>query len=305
MKTNWSLADTGDQTGRVAIVTGANTGLGYETALGLAGKGANVVLACRSRDKADTAREKILTAHPNASVEVRIIDTGSLASVRAFAESFQQAYDRLDLLINNAGIMITPYFQTQDGFEGQLGVNYLGHFLLTGLLLPLITQTPGARIVSLYSIAAGWGEIHFDDLHFSEKYDAAKSYGQSKLACLMFALELDKRLREAGHDTLSLAAHPGFSQSDLSRNLPAWIKLMLKVAGVFMMQSTAAGAQPTLYAALGGDLKGGEAVGPDGKKERRGPPAIVSPNNPAALDDSARERLWQTSEALCGIKYPL
>jgi len=172
----WSLDDAPDQTGRLAIVTGANTGLGYETSLALAGKGARVILACLNRDRAEDARQRILAQYQSAQVEVRIIDTGSLKSVRNFAESFKQDYDQLNLLINNAGIMMTPYFVTEDGFEGQLAVNYLGHFLLTGLLLPTILKTPRSRIVSLYSVAANWGSIHFDDIHFEKKYKASKSY---------------------------------------------------------------------------------------------------------------------------------
>ncbi len=304
MTKHWTLDDAGDQTGRVAIVTGANTGLGYETALALAAKGATVILACRNRDKGEDAKGRIAAQHPGTSLEVRDLDTSRLASVRQFAEQFQRDHQRLDLLINNAGIMITPHFTTEDGFEGQLGVNYLGHFLLTGLLLPTITGTPGARIVTLYSVAARWSGMHFEDLHFEKGYDAQKAYSQSKMACLMFALELNKRLRKAGHDTLSLAAHPGYSKSDLSRHLSLPIRAMLTLIGFLFMQSTAAGAQPTLYAALGKDLVGGEATGPSGRKETKGPPAIA--DIPEQAQDAAlREKLWSISEELCQFKYPL
>ena len=302
MSDAWSLDAAADQSDRVAIVTGANTGLGYETALALAGKGAHVVLACRNRGKAETARQQITAANPNSTVDVRPIDTGSLASVRDFAESFVRDYGRLDLLINNAGIMITPHFTTPDGFEGQLGVNYLGHFLLTGLLLPMLGKTPKSRVVSLYSIAANWSGIQFDDLQFREKYDASKAYSQSKLACLMFGLELDRRLREAGYDTISLAAHPGYSRSDLSRHLSFPLRATLAIFGSFIMQSTADGAKPTLYAALDNNLRGGEAIGPGGRNETRGPPRVVTPN-PAARDEPARARLWAMSEQLCDFRY--
>jgi NAD(P)-dependent dehydrogenase (short-subunit alcohol dehydrogenase family) len=304
MNRNWSIDAAADQRGRVAIVTGANAGLGFETALALAGKGAHVILACRDRGRAETARQKIIAIYPQSKVEVRIIDIGSLASVREFATAFKRDFQRLDLLINNAGIMITPHFETPDGFEGQLGVNYLGHFLLTGLLLPTITATPKARIVSLYSLAANWHGIQFDDLQFRHKYDPVKAYSQSKLACLMFGIELNKRLRAAGLDTLSLAAHPGYSQSDLSRHLPLPIRVMLSLFGRFIMQPTAAGAWPSLYAALGEDLRGGEAIGPGGRKEIKGPPAIVTANQ-AALDDGARARLWTMSEQLCAFKFSI
>jgi len=298
----WSLEDAADQSGRVAIVTGANTGLGYETALALAAKGARVILACRNQEKAEAAKRRILTANPSAEVEVRLIDTGSLASVRKFAASYKRDYDRLDLLINNAGIMITPHFVTEDGFEGQFGVNYLGHFLLTGLLLPIITQTPDSRIVSLYSLAASWFGVQFDDLQFERKYDARKAYSQSKMACLMFGLELNKRLHEAGYATLSLAAHPGFSQSDLSRHLPSAIRLLLSMFGSFLMQSATDGALPSLYAALGEDLHGGEAIGPGGRRAIKGPPTILAPN-PDALDEASRARLWSASEELVNFRY--
>ena len=300
----WSLEDARDQAGRVAIVTGANTGLGYETALALAGRGARVILACRNRDKANAARRRIRSQYPDAPVEVRMIDTGRLTSVRDFAESFGNDYGRLDMLINNAGIMMTPYFVTEEGFEGQFAVNYLGHFLLTGLLLPIIVATAGSRVVSLYSLAANWSGIQFDDLQFEKKYDPRKSYSQSKMACLMFGLELDKRLRQADADTLSLAVHPGFSESDLSRHLPAAIQWILSVSGALFMQSSAAGALTVLYAALGEDLRGGEAIGPAWYGEMRGPPRVVRPN-PKALDEAQRARLWSLSEELCDFKYPL
>lgn len=303
MSTRWSLSKASPQTSRVAIVTGANTGLGYETAFALAGLGARVILACRNQNKAEQARQAILAQYPDASLDVRHIDTGSLASVRRFAEAIRRDYERLDWLINNAGIMITPYFTTEDGFEGQLGVNYLGHFLLTGLLLPLLNSTAEARVVSLYSVAANWHGIQFHDLQFEQKYDANKAYSQSKLACLMFGLELDKRLKAAGMSTRSLAAHPGYSQSDLSRHLPWAIRGMLAVFGRWIMQPSADGALPTLYAALGDELTGGEAIGPAGKKEIKGPPTIV-PANSNARDSAQRERLWTLSESLCGIQFP-
>ncbi|TGD71827.1 SDR family NAD(P)-dependent oxidoreductase [Mangrovimicrobium sediminis] len=304
MQKYWSLDDAGSQMGRVAVVTGANTGLGYETALALAGKGARVILACRNPERAQAARERIAASVPGAQAEVRLLDTGSLTSVRNFAEDFARDYGKLDLLINNAGIMITPHFVTEDGIEGQLGVNHLGHFLLTGLLLPALLRTPGSRVVSLYSVAASWDGIQFDDLQFERGYDARKSYAQSKLACLMFGLELNRRLQAAGQGTISLAAHPGYSKSELSRHLPAPLRLMLSVFGGLIMQSTADGALPTLYAALGEDLHGGEAIGPSGRNETRGPPVVVTPND-NARDDDQRARLWAMSEELCDFRYPL
>jgi len=304
MSKHWSMEQARDQSGRLAIVTGANTGLGYETALALAGKGARVILACRNREKAEAARQGMLAQHPAAQLEVRELDTASLASVRAFAESFGRDHQRLDLLINNAGIMMTPHSRTVDGFESQLGVNYLGHFLLTGLLLPLLERSPGARVVSLYSVAAKWNGLHLEDPQFEKKYDAGQAYSQSKMACLMFGLELNRRLRAAGQGTRSMAAHPGFSRSELSRHLALPVRAMLAVCGGLILQSTYAGALPTLYAALGDDLKGGEAIGPVGRNQTKGPPVVQAPF-PGALDEVERVQLWTLSEELCGFRYDL
>ncbi|HEX4376579.1 MAG TPA: oxidoreductase [Steroidobacteraceae bacterium] len=300
----WSLSDAGAQDGRVAIVTGANTGLGYETALALAGKGASVVLACRNQAKGEDARARINELFPQAQVQTRAIDTASLQSVRRFATSIAADFGRVDLLVNNAGVMITPHFTSEEGIEGQLAVNYLGHFLLTGLLMPTLLRTPHSRVVSLYSVAAGWNGMHFDDLQFQNKYDPYKAYSQSKMACLMFALELDRRLRAAGSDVLSIAAHPGYSKSDLSRHLPWFLRLMLAAFGSLMMQPTAEGALPTLYAALGWDLSGGEAIGPANRKQTKGPPTIVEPYA-QARDKILRARLWTLSERLCDFRYEL
>jgi NAD(P)-dependent dehydrogenase (short-subunit alcohol dehydrogenase family) len=302
MPTSWSLDHAPGQRGRVAIVTGANTGLGYETAVALATLGARVVLACRDAARAEAASERILASQPGAQLEVRLIDTGDLDSVRAFAEGFRRDHRRLDLLVNNAGIMITPYFRTAQGFEGQLGVNYIGHFLLTGLLMPLLAGTEGARVVSLYSLAASWGGIRFEDLHFEGGYDARMAYAQSKMACLMFGIELNERLRSAGVEARSFAAHPGLSQSDLSRNLSPGIRAMLWLIGPLLLQSAARGALPTLYGALGEDLAGGEAIGPNGRRQARGDPRVVRPFA-EARDAGRRARLWQESEAMCGFRY--
>lgn len=304
MSSRWSLAAVPDQSGRTAVVTGANTGLGFQTALALAGKGARTILACRNRERAERARAAILARHPAAAVEVRLLDTGSMASVGRFAEAFRRDHRRLDLLINNAGIMTTPLHRTDEGFEGQLAVNYLGHFQLTGLLLPCITQTPGARVVTLYSLAHRWGGIRFDDPLFTRSYDAGKAYFQSKMACLMFALELNRRLRAAGCDTRSLAAHPGMSQSDLSRHLPVPLRLAMKLVGPLLLQPAAAGALPTLYAALADDLAGGEPIGPGGRGQRRGAPQVVAVE-PAAHDQAQRDRLWTLTEELLEFRFPL
>lgn len=304
MSNDWTLDKAKDQTGRIAIVTGANVGLGYETALALASKGATVVLACRNPEKTAAARAQILAKYPKAHIECGSVDTSSLKSVRAFAADFLAKHDRCDLLINNAGIMMSPYQKTVDGFENQLATNYLGHFLLTSLLLPTITKTAGARIVNLSSLAHNWCGIQFDDIHFEKKYSRKLAYGQSKIACLMFALELQRKLKAAGKDTLSMAAHPGLSNTELGRNLPFPLNKLGSLLGPLVSQPAADGALPTLYAALGDDLKGGEYTGPSGKGEAKGPPTIVGCHE-RAQDEAAARRLWEVSEKMTGAVYAL
>lgn len=297
----WSISQAPALKGRSAIVTGANIGLGYETAVALAGLGCHVVLACRNMTKADEARSRILQVHPGASVECMELDLSRLDSVRQFARNYTERHSGLDLLINNAGIMMPPYELTPDGFESQLGANYLGHFALTGLLLPLLTATPGARVVSLSSLAHRWSPIQFDDLQFSKGYSARKAYGQSKLACLMFAYELQRRLQAAGHSTLSVAAHPGASATNLFQHFPAIARVFAPVTGL-IFNTAAMGALPTLYAALGTDIQGGDYCGPASLNQLRGDPVKVGSNR-ASRDVSAAKRLWEVSEHLTQVRY--
>ena len=305
MANYWTLSKAPDQTGRIAIVTGANTGIGYETALALAGKGATTILACRNLEKAEAAKNKILEIHKQCKIEVRQVDTSSFKSVRYFAGQIMQVYPQLDLLNNNAGIMMPPHNLSEDGIESQFAANYTGHFLLTGLVLPLINKTDGARIVNLSSTAYNYGGIQFDDINFEKHYDKKKAYGQSKTACLVFTYELQRRLDASGHSTLSVAAHPGYSATNLGQNLPAFMRfLLLPFINTFISQSAADGALPTLYAALGDDIQGGDFTGPSGKGERRGPPTKVqSPAWTHELD--LGKRLWGLSEEMTGIKYEL
>ena len=291
----WNLCDVPSQKGRVAIVTGANAGLGYETALALARLGVKTVLASRNEERLQAAAHKIKTSCPQAELLCLPLDLGELSSVRDFAARFQQNHDRLDLLINNAGIMMTPFQLTPDGFESQLAVNYIGHFALTELLLPLLDGTPGARVVSLSSLAHHWWKIQFEDLHFANGYDARKAYGQSKLACLMFGYELARRLDKAGSSTLSVAAHPGFSQTSLFRDMPKVMQLMVPL----VTQSAQAGALPTLYAALGRDIKGGDYCGPSGYKQYWGRPVKVH-SSKASLESAPAKKLWETTRDLVG-----
>ena len=299
---NWTIEQVGGQKGRLAVVTGANIGLGFETAMALAAKGMEVVLACRSLDKAEAARAQMVAKYPKAQVHCMALDLASLKSVRAFAKSFVKKFKRLDLLINNAGIMMPPYTLTEDGFESQLAANYLGHFALTGLLLPLLNATPGARVVTLSSLAHKWSGIQFDDLQFTKGYDARRAYGQSKLACLMFAYELQRRLAKSGASTLSIAAHPGISATNLFQHMPKIVGGLAPLAGL-VFNSARGGAQPTLYAALGADIQGGDYCGPGSLGEMRGPPIKVGSNR-RSRDLEAAAQLWNVSQELTGVKYP-
>ncbi len=297
----WSLAQAPNSTGRLSIVTGANVGLGYETALALAGLGCHVVMACRNMGKAQEAQSRIQQQHPAASIECMELDLSRLQSVRNFAATFAAQHSRLDLLINNAGIMMPPYSLTEDGFESQLGANYLGHFALTGLLLPLVAGTPGARVVSLSSLAHRWSPIQFDDLQFAKGYSARKAYGQSKLACLMFAYEFQRRLQAAGHTSISVAAHPGASATNLFQHFPAIARLFAPVTGL-IFNTAAMGALPTLYAALGKDICGGDYCGPASLQQLRGDPVKVGSSR-MSRDEAAAARLWEVSQALTQVQY--
>ena len=284
--------------GRVAIVTGANVGLGYETALGLAKEDIEVILACRNVHKAQAAQSRIENEYSNAQVQIMKLDVSSLREVKEFAVQFQGRYEKLDLLVNNAGIMMSPYKVTEDGFENQFATNYLGHFALTGLLLPSLTGTPGSRVVTLSSLSYKWAEIQFDDFHAKKGYSRRKAYGQSKRACLIFAYELHRRLAAAHHDTISLAAHPGLCKTNLDQHFPALVRPL----GNLFLQSAGKGALPVLYAALEKGIEGGEYVGPDGFQEMRGRPVRVD-SDEYSKDQEVAERLWKASEEMTGTHY--
>ena len=301
MSEKWTADSIPDQSGRLAVVTGANSGLGLVTARELARKGAHVVLACRNTAKGDEAAGSIAREVPGAQVEVAALDLGSLDSVRAFATTFGGQHDGLDLLINNAGVMAPPRSTTADGFELQFGTNHLGHFALTGLLLPKLEGREGARVVTLSSGAHRIGKINFDDLQRERGYNRWRAYGQSKLANLMFALELDRRLRAAGSGVTSVAAHPGYAATNLqSAAAPTPDRLVMAVSNRLLAQSAEMGTLPQLYAATYPGLAGGTFVGPDGFAEQRGYPHPVSPNA-AARDTAVARRLWDVSEELTGV----
>ncbi|MBZ0294851.1 MAG: SDR family NAD(P)-dependent oxidoreductase [Anaerolineae bacterium] len=299
MAQQWTEHDIPDQTGSVAIVTGANSGIGWDTARALAQKGATVIMACRSMKKADMAADKIRTLNPSGSVTIMALDLGDLDSVRSFAAAFRAQYDRLDLLINNAGVMIPPYGKTVQGFEQQFGVNHLGHFALTGLLLDMLNATPGARVVTVSSGAHQFGVINFEDLNWEKGYPAQRAYGQSKLANLLFTYELQRKLNAAGQGTLAVASHPGWTATNLQQHSG-----LFEVLNPLFAQTTDMGALPTLYAATAQDVHGGEYFGPGGFMEMRGYPKKVN-SNARSHDEAVARRLWQVSEDLTQVTFML
>ena len=287
------------------MVTGANSGLGFVTARELARAGARVVLACRNLAKGEAARREIEAVAPGAPLELEELDLSSLDSIRAFAERLRSANDRLDLLINNAGVMATPRRRTADGFELQFGTNHLGHFALTGLLIGSMEGREDARVVTLSSTAHRTGRISFDNLGGERHYFRWRAYGQSKLANLLFALELERRLRAAGSTVKSLAAHPGYAATNLQSTGPPLVdRLVMKVSDRLIAQSDEMGALPSLFAATEPGLAGGTYVGPDGLAEQRGHPRPVAPSG-AARDKKVARRLWEVSEELTGVRFEL
>jgi len=301
MGDGWDADRIPDQTGRVAIVTGANSGLGLVTARELARRGALVVLACRNLEKGRAALAEVAAAASGPEPELEELDLASLSSVRSFAERLNQAH--LDLLVNNAGVMAAPRRLTDDGFELHLGTNHLGHFALTDLLLPLMEGREDARVVTLSSNAHKTVRgIAFDNLNGERRYFRWNAYGQSKLANLLFALELDRRLRAQGSTVKSLAAHPGYAATNLqSAAAPVLDRLLMKVGNAVVAQNDEMGALPILYAATEPGLEGGTYVGPNGIAEQRGHPQIVQPNR-AAKDEETARRLWGVSAQLTGVR---
>lgn len=301
--TKWSTTDIPDQTDRIAIVTGANTGLGLETAKALAAHGAHVVLAVRNAEKGKAAAEAITAAHSNADVTLQSLDLSSLESVRRASDELKGRYDKIDLLINNAGVMWTEKSSTADGFELQFGTNHLGHYALTGLLLERLLPVEGSRVVTVSSIGHRIrADIHFDDLQWERDYDRVAAYGQSKLANLLFTYELQRRL--AGTNTVALAAHPGGSNTELARNSPLWVRAVFDVVAPVLVQGADMGALPTLRAATDPAALGGQYYGPDGFMEQRGNPKVVASSEQSYNLDLQR-RLWSVSEELTDVVFPV
>ena len=300
----WTAADVPGQSGRIAVVTGANSGIGFEAAAVLARRGAHTVLACRDAGKAEDAVARLSAAVPEASVSVVRLDLASLESVRAAADQILAAHDRIDLLINNAGLMWPPYGKTTDGFELQFGTNHLGHFALTGLVLEAMLPVPGSRVVTVSSSGHRAGRINFADLQSERHYGRMAAYAQSKLANLMFTYELQRRMHAAGAPTAALAAHPGVAFTELTRNLPGVIQATYPAIGGLFTQSAAMGALPTLRAATDPAAAGGEYYGPGGLWQAKGYPVRVS-SNARSRDQAAQQRLWDESVRLTGVTYPV
>jgi NAD(P)-dependent dehydrogenase (short-subunit alcohol dehydrogenase family) len=301
----WTPRQMPPQTGRLAIVTGANSGIGYQAARYLSHAGATVVLACRNREKGEVARAKIAAEHPSAKVEVRVLDVANLDSVRRFASEFLSEDKPLDLLINNAGVMAIPERRTTpQSFEMQFGTNHLGHFALTGLLLPALLRQPNSRVVTVASIAHKGGKLNFDDLNAERRYDPRGAYQQSKLANLVFGLEFDRRLRARSANTASVIAHPGVAVTNIvSNGMGTGLRGRIVNALLpFVAHSDDRGSWPLLYAATSPEAHGGGYYGPDGMAEIKGTPTEVKPK-PHALDPAAGKRLWEVSEALTGMRY--
>jgi NAD(P)-dependent dehydrogenase (short-subunit alcohol dehydrogenase family) len=300
----WTAADVPDQSGRTAVVTGANSGLGLATTSVLAARGATVIMACRDLVKAERAAGQIRSEVGQGNLRVLHLDLASLASVREAAEELRCDYPRLDLLINNAGVMEVPYQRTEDGFELTLAANHLGHFALTGLLMERLLATAGSRIVTVSSNAHRHGVIRFDDLQSEHRYEPGDAYRQSKLANLLFTHELQARLEAAGAHTIALAAHPGNARTDLWRTSSslerALISPRLRRLNFWLVQSAMLGALPTLRAAVDPSARGGDYYGPAGRFQFAGYPTRVE-SSARSHAAAAQRRLWEVSEQLTGV----
>jgi len=302
---HWTTDQIPDLNGKVIIVTGANTGIGFQAAREFSRKGAETILACRNEIKAIKAIGAIKREIPEAKVRYLPLDLGSLRSVQQFAENIRKQYSRLDVLLNNAGIILFPYRTTQDGFESHMGINHLGHFALTGHLLELIVKTDGARVINVSSLASSAGKMDFENFQFDggKGFSRIRAYGRSKLANLLFTYELDRKFKQANIHALAVAAHPGFSYTDLGR----WrffrsLKYVFFPVINLVTQNPKMGALPSVRAAVDPDVKGGEFFGPGGRKERKGSPVRVSSNG-ASYNVEDANKLWLVSEELTGTKY--
>ena len=302
---HWTTNNIPDLSGKVIIVTGGNSGLGYESVKAFAEKGAEVILASRSMERGETAKSDILTAVPDANIVVMQLDLQDLGSIRTFAKDFLAKYHSLDVLLNNAGIMMTPYGKTKDGFEAQFGTNHLGHFALTGLLNKTLSKTPRSRVVNVSSGAHKRGDMDFSNLMFEggEEYTPMRAYGRSKLSNLLFTYEMQRRLETNGIQTQALAAHPGVSRTNLARHMEGkWWFSILWFIFKFFTQDQAQGALPQIRASVDPAAKGGEYYGPDGRREMTGHPVVV-PSNEASHNLADARKLWEVSEDLTKVAF--
>ncbi len=307
LQSKWGFSNIPDLTAKVCIVTGGNSGLGYETVKAFALKGAEVVMACRSLDKGAVARQKIIQNIPEAKIHVYKLDLADLKSVESFAEQFKQKFDRLDILVNNAGIMMVPYNVTADGFESQLGTNHLGHFALTGRLLALIQKTPKCRVVNVSSLAHKQGKFDFDDLNYTngKNYHRIRAYSRSKLANLLFTRELQKYFETKGIEAVAVSAHPGVSNTNLASHLEKNILFkIMKPLFYWFSQGADMGALPQIRAAVDLSVIGEEFFGPGGKRQMKGYPVLVQPQNSELTSENA-SKLWEVSSKITDVNYYL
>jgi NAD(P)-dependent dehydrogenase (short-subunit alcohol dehydrogenase family) len=305
MGAKWTTTDIPDQSGRIAIITGSNTGIGFSCAAAMAAKGAQVVLAVRDLDKGDAAARRITAECPHANVTLTQLDLTSLESIRVATKAMRATYPRIDLLVNNAGVMYTDKATTQDGFELQFGTNHLGHFALTAQLLDNMLRTDGSRVVTVSSMGHRmFADIHFEDLQFERRYNRAAAYGQSKLANLLFTYELARRLAVRGSPTIAVAAHPGASDTELARNVPAAFRPIAGVWNRVAAQSAEMGALPTLRAATDLDVQNAQYYGPGGISKMRGYPALVT-SSARSHNQRLQRQLWAVSEELTGAVFPV
>jgi NAD(P)-dependent dehydrogenase (short-subunit alcohol dehydrogenase family) len=302
-KQGWTAAAMPPQAGKTVLVTGANSGVGFQAARELARHGARVLLGVRDVAKGEAARNRILAELPRAQVAIVPLDMASLASIKGFAGEFVSSGGQLDVLVNNAGVMALPKReQTPDGFERQFGTNHLGHFALTGLLMPALLKAPAPRVVTVASLAHRNGKMEWDNLQGEKSYSPWGAYNMSKLANILFARELDRRAREAHSKLMSIAVHPGISRTNIAAPGTDFKSRMARLIGPLLFQNDEMGALPTLYAATVSEAKGGEYIGPGGAGEMGGHPKVVQPR-PQALDEQAGCRLWSVSEQLTGVVY--
>jgi len=304
-KQNWNKENIPDLSGKIIIVTGGNSGLGYESVKAFAEKGAEVILACRDLEKGKMARAEMMQTIMNGKIEVLPLDLMDLNSVKNFISLFRKNYGQLDILLNNAGIMTTPYFLTNDGFEAQLGTNHLGHFALTGQLIDLLVKTPMSRVVNVSSMAHKWGKMDFNNLQFEQGkgYSPIKAYGRSKLSNLLFTYELQRRFEKENLNSIAVAAHPGVSNTNLNRYISGKFlyKIVSPLAGS-VMQTAYMGALPQIRASVDPNVKGSEYYGPDGFNEMKGYPVLVKSNQASHNTEDAK-KLWEVSEKLTGVNF--